>query len=460
MSGAVAYDEFLAAKRVSVGQRGLSDIPDLNPSLFPFQRDVTEFLLRVGCGAAFLDTGLGKTLIQLDWARVVAEETAAPVLILAPLAVAAQTVREGEKFGIEARVVREQADCGPGINVANYERLHLLDPRAFGGVVLDESSILKSFTGKTTRHLIEAFSATPYRLACTATPAPNDHMELGNHAEFLDAMESNEMLARWFLADQSDMGRYRLKKHAVCPFWDWVASWARCISKPSDLGYSDEGFVLPPLKLFKHEVKADRTTDTNGALFRMPDTSATAIHREKRLTTDERADVIAGLVAAEPDEPWLLWCDTNYEADALVAAIEGAVDVRGNMTPEMKEDRLVGFAEGRVKVLITKPSIAGFGLNFQHCARMAFVGLSFSYEKFYQAVRRCWRFGQNRPVNVHVVMADTERAIWDVVNRKSGDHDGMKREMSRAMKRAMRPAQTMESYKPTMPMTLPGWMTK
>lgn len=452
------YDRLLAAKAISAPPRGFEEVPALNPAMFPHQRDVTEFLLRAGRGAAFLDTGLGKSLVALDWGRVVFERTGRPVLMLAPLAVAPQHAREAAKFGIEARVVASPDEVGPGVNVTNYDKVDRFDPAAFAGVVLDESSIIKSFTGATTRKLMRMFAATPFRLACSATPSPNDHMELGQHSQFLGAMSSSEMLTRFFIADQTNMGRYRLKGHAVRPFWSWVASWARCLSHPSDLGHSDDGFALPELRLHRHEVRADVAVDTGGLLFRIPDTSATAIHREKRLTAEVRADRIAEVVAAEPSEPWIIWCDTDYEADALTARIRDAVEVRGSMLETVKEDRLVGFSEGRVRVLVSKPSIAGFGLNWQHCARVAFVGLSFSYEAFYQAVRRCWRFGQARTVECHVAMADTERAIWDVISRKSGDHEAMKTEMTAAMRRACEVRRVRHDYRPAVPMTLPAWM--
>lgn len=361
--------------------------------------------------------------------------------------------------------MREADQIGePRIYITNYERLAKFDPRIFGGVILDESGILKSFTGATTRALMDAFEATPWKLACSATPAPNDHMELGQHCQFLGIMPSNEMLSRWFIADQTNMGRYRIKAPAVRPFWEWVASWARCVSKPSDLGYSDEGFDLPPLNLKRHIVAADRSLqageekDGQARLFRIPDTSATSIHREKRMTTDARADVVAALVAAEPDESWLIWCDTDYEADALTGRIPGAVEVRGSMSPEVKEERLVAFATGRARILVTKPSIAGMGLNLQHCARMAFVGLSFSYESFYQAIRRCWRFGQLRPVDVHVACADTEESIWQVVSRKAGDHDAMKVQMTAAMKRTLKSSSILQRYKPASPASLPSFL--
>jgi hypothetical protein len=452
-----AYQEILARKSVLVPPSGLAKAPELNSKLFPFQRDVTAFLLEQGRSAAFLDTGLGKTFCQLEYGRVVVEHTNAPVLVLTPLAVGPQTAREAAKFGIDAAVVETAADVKKRVNIANYEKLHHFDPSEFAGVILDESSILKSFTGTTTRQLISSFAKTPFRLACTATPAPNDHMELGQHAQFLGAMNSNEMLSRWFIADQTNMGRYRLKGHATSSFWDWVAGWARCVSKPSDLGYSDEGFELPALEVHEHVVDADRSTDTNGLLFRIPETSATSIHKEKRLTCDARAEMIAAQVNADR-EPWLVWCDTDYEADALKARIPDAVEVRGSMPSKMKEERILGFLDGTVRVLLSKPSICGFGLNFQHCARVAFVGLSFSYESYYQAIRRCWRFGQKRPVQVHVAMADTERAIHDTVTRKAGDHDAMKSQMSAAMKRAVERRSIRLPYNPKMQRELPQWL--
>lgn len=454
----ISYAELLTRRAAVAPMRGLDQVPELHPGMFHYQRDVTEYLLGCGRGAAFLDTGLGKSLVALEWGRVIAEHTGKPVLMLAPLAVAPQHVREAHKFGLEARVARDQSEVGPGVNVTNYGKIDHFEPATFGGAILDESSIIKNFTGATSRKLIGMFAETPYRLACTATPAPNDHMELGQHSQFLGAMASNEMLSRWFIADQMNMGKYRLKGHAVKPFWNWVASWARCISKPSDLGYSDEGFILPKLDIQRHIIRSDVSIDAGDMLFRIPEMSATSIHQEKRLTADDRAQAIADIVNADKGEPWVVWCDTDYEADALTARIPDAVEVRGSMTDTMKEERLVGFSEGRIRVIISKPSIAGFGLNWQHCARVAFVGLSFSYESFYQAVRRCWRFGQAREVQCHIAMADTERNIWDVVTRKSGDHEAMKTEMYAAMKRAHEIREIKIDYQPTQPVRLPAWM--
>lgn len=464
-----AYHDLLSRKRCAFEPRGLDSVPGLNPALFPHQRDVTAFLLATGCGAAFLDTGLGKSFIALEWGRVISEHAGKPVLMLAPLAVGPQHAREAVKFGIHAVYAREPnealfASGGPRVVITNYERLHLWDIARFAGVILDESSILKSFAGKTRTALIAAFRDMPYRLACTATPAPNDHMELGNHAEFLGVMASREMLSRFFVNDTSQASqKWRLKGHAAGSFWDWTASWSRAISKPSDIGHDDAGFVLPDLVETSHVVAADRTIDAGdddgqSRLFRMPELSATSVHKEKRLTLGPRADAIAEAVLAEPGEAWIIWVDTDAEADAMRARLKGAVEVRGSMKPDAKEERLVAFSEGRERVLITKPSIAGFGLNWQHCARMAFVGLSFSYEAYYQAVRRCWRFGQMRPVHVHVAMADTEKAIFDAVTRKAEDHEAMKAEMRAAMGRACLSVERQRPYDAALAMEVPSWL--
>lgn len=459
------YHAAIAAKRIAFQDYGFDEAPDLNPAMFPHQASVTKFALEKGRSALFLDTGLGKSLCALDWGRCVVERSNLPVLMLAPLAVSGQHEREAGKFSIDAKAIRDPSEMtGSRVYITNYERLDRFDPAEFGGVILDESSIIKSFNGKTAKALISSFAGTPFRLACTATPAPNDHTELGQHSEFLGAMSQSGMLTRWFLHDSADTGTWRLKGHAVTDFWNWVSSWARCVSKPSDLGFSDEGFELPPLNMQRHIVKADRSVDRGyekdgqARLFRIADTSATAIHKEKRMTVEARADLIAALVAAEPTEPWVIWCDTDYEADALIARIPEGVEVRGSMTADMKEERLTAFSTGQASVIITKPGIAGFGLNWQHCARMAFVGLSFSYESFYQAIRRCYRFGQKRPVDVHVACADTEEAIWNVVSRKAGDHDAMKREMTQAMKRAALIAHEQAPYNPTVKLQLPEWI--
>lgn len=452
------YHELIARKKTMAKAAGFEP-GELHSSLKPHQRHSVEFALRQGRAALFLDTGLGKTFCALEWGRAVVEKTGKPVLMLAPLAVGPQHEREADRWGIDAKYVRGDADMSAArIWITNYEQLKHIDCSHFAGVILDESSILKSFTGKTTRQLIETFQNTPYRLACTATPAPNDHTELGTHAEFLGIMRREDMLVRWFIHDSADTGEWRLKKPAINDFWAWVATWARMISKPSDIGANDDGYDLHPLDIQKHVIEADVSEDTGEFLFRIPNTSATSIHDEKRRTIEDRADQLAQIVSQEPDEPWVIWCDTDYEQDALVSRIGGFVDVRGSQKPEQKEAGLVAFSTGQVRGIITKPSIAGFGLNWQHCARVGFVGLSFSYESFYQAIRRCWRFGQVRPVQCHIVMADTERAIYDVVTRKQGDHNQMKRQMMAAMKRASAPRLRLPEYVPDHIAPLPEWL--
>lgn len=429
------YGEFIAGKQHRAQPVGFDWPTDRLPAaMFDWQKRVCQLALRRGRCALFLDTGLGKTIVQLAWASAVAEHTGRPVLLLCPLAVGPQTVREAEKFGIHGVVLFDPAagvDTSARVVVTNYQKLHHLDPDIFAGVVLDESSILKSFTGTTKRQLCEAFAATVYRLACTATPAPNDHMELGNHSQFLGVMDSTEMLTRWFINDLSQAGVYRLKRHAEQDYWRWVCSWAICAATPSDLGGDDSTHALPPLETVKHELAED-AAGGNGELFRSDAVTATTIHRQKRETIEERARKVAEVIAAEPGRPWLVWCDTDYEADALLEAIPGSVDVRGSHTDRVKEDRILGFSDGRYQILIGKPSQLGFGLNWQHCNRMAFAGLSFSFEQYYQAVRRCWRFGQKNPVQVHVVCAPSEWQIVNTVERKQADFKAMQEGMRSA----------------------------
>lgn len=455
-----AYAQFLARKTTAAEAGGMVTIPPINPQLFPHQRDGVEFALRIGRAAIFYDTGLGKTLVELEWARIVAAHTGRPVLILAPLAVAAQTVREAAKFGIEAKHVHDASEVINGVNVTNYHKLHKFDAAVFGGVVLDESSILKSFDGTTRNMLVDAFDRCQFKLAATATPAPNDHMELGNHAEFLGVLSMREMLSRWFVNDAATASQnWRLKKHAEAGFWSWVASWSISCGMPSDLGHSDDGFVLPPCEMIRHVVETDLTLDRGDTLFRMPKLSATSINKEKRRTMGARVDALAKLVNGSA-EPWVIWTETNFEADLVGASLPGAIEVRGSDKPEDKESRLIAFSEGSARVITTKARIAGFGLNWQHCARMAFVGVGFSYEGLYQAIRRCWRFGQKRPVQVHIFMAETEGAIWDVLQRKMADHDRMKAAMRSAIRGAQqeRPAWGGKPFVPVARPKLPTWL--
>jgi DNA modification methylase len=431
------YQAFLATKAVAASPAGFRvELDTINPKLFAHQRAVVAWALGMGRAAVFADCGLGKSGISLEWARHVAARTGKPVLILAPLTVAAQFVEEGEKFGVPCRYVREQSEVTePGVYTTNYDRLDKIDAAAFGGVVLDESSVLKNFSGTTKRKLVAMWAGTPYRLCGTATPAPNDHQELGNHSEFLGVMQSHSMLARWFVNDTMQAGIWRLKGHAGPDFWRWVTTWAVCLGKPSDLGpeYSDEGYVLPPLRMQQHRVEVDITEGADGALFRNPSLSATSMHAEMRRTCDARAARVAELVATTPG-PWLVWCHTNYEADALRACLPEAVEVRGDQSLEEKERHVADFVHGRTRVLLSKPAILGFGLNFQHCHQMAFVGLSYSYEALYQAIRRSWRFGQTSEVLCHLIAAETEGDVAAAVLAKARDHEAMKIEMVKAMR--------------------------
>jgi hypothetical protein len=379
-------------------------------------------------------------------------------LHMVPLAVGRQIETEGRALGYNIRVIKGMDEVRTGINVCNYDRLDMLDPAAFGAVSLDESHILASLSGATAQRLIQRFAGTRFRFCWSATPAPNDHTELGAHAEFLGVMRSSEMLSRWFVNDTATASQeWRLKGHAVEPFWDWVASWARCASSPADLGFDGSRFELPPMETIKHRVEAG-PAGMDGTLFGA-DLSATSMHAMKRQTAEARAGVVAELIAAEPDEPWIIWCDNNAEADAIRKAVPLAVEVRGSHAADKKEAAIAGFSDGSVRYLIGKPSALGYGLNWQHCARMSFAGRSFSYRAWYQAVRRCWRFGQTRPVIVHLVVAEGEDQIGRVIDRKAAGHAAMKRAMAAAMLRNNGvTSQTMVRYDPQHRAPLPDWL--
>lgn len=426
------YRSFIASKGTAAESHGFQ--PCNQWDLFPHQLATLQFACQKGRSAAFLDTGLGKSRVEAAAAAEFMEASGNPSLILTPLAVARQMKRECQAIGIDATIVREPEDIKPGVNIANYERLPKLDTTIFGGIVLDESSILKSFSGPTKRMLCDAFKQTPYRLAATATPAPNDHMELGNHSEFLGHLGSMEMLCRWFVNDTSTASQdWRLKGHAQADFWRWVSSWSRTATLPSDLGGHDEGFILPPLTYELHTIEADITQDVpDGMLFRIPDGSATTIHREKRITMEDRVARAADLANAATG-PVIVWCETNSESSALAASIPDAIEVHGSMDPDAKVAALDAFTFGQRRVIVSKPKLAGLGLNWQHANTVIFASVSHSYERHYQAVRRAWRFGQTKPVTCHVIISDTETSIWNNVQRKAADHARMKRSMADAM---------------------------
>ena len=450
------YSEFLRRKAVSASAGGFTPRA-MNALLMDFQSASTDFAIRQGRAALYLSTGLGKSICQLEWLDQCIRETNKPALLLAPLAVAKQFEREAAKFAYDAGVIRDMTTVGKRINIVNYDRLDKIDPSVFGSVSMDEASILKSYTGRTSRALIEAFAHVPYRLCATATPAPNDHAELGSQAEFLGLMTQAEMLVRWFINDTNDTGVWRLKGHARSSFYDWMASWSRMAETPADLGFDASRFVLPPLNIIRHQVQAEAVA-AEGMLFDA-NISATNMHDLKRQTAEARAGMIGDLVNAEPDHSWIIWCDTDYEADALRRVIPDAIEVRGSHTIERKEESLEAFAAGRVRNIITKPSVAVFGLNWQHSDRMAFVGRSFSYEAWFQAVRRSWRFGQTNPVNVHLAVAQGEDQIGRVIDRKSADHRAMMAGMTEAQRRnAGYSSKVKVQYNPTYKGTLPTWL--
>ena len=410
------YIAFLASKDRRHGDHGDPVTPgELHATLHGWQQQLTAWAIRKGRAALFADCGLGKTLMQVEWARHSADRA----LIIAPLSVARQTVREARKVDATVTYVRDHASVGgAGIYITNYEMADQFDPAAFGAVVLDESSILKAVDGKTRRRLTAQWHTTPRRLCCTATPAPNDVAELANHAAFLGAASREEMLAAYFTHDSGAIGPsggWRLKGHAAEAFYSWVATWAAAVRQPSDLGWPDDGYALPPLRVHGEIVDADVTPDED-ALFRVDLGGVKGRAQVRRETMGARVERAAKL-AGDGDQ-WIVWCGLNDEATAAADAIDGAVNVPGSWSPEDKARALEAFQDGETRVLVTKPTIAGFGMNFQNAHRMSFVGLSDSYEAYYQAIRRCWRYGQQHPVDAHVIVSELERQIVDNVRSK------------------------------------------
>lgn len=426
-----SYNQFIIGKNRANKSTGFEPQPITVPA-FDWQEHVIKWAVRTGKAALFEDCGLGKTLQQLEWASQVVRQTGGRVLILTPLAVAHQTAQEATKFGLSALVVESGAEMTEaGIYITNYDKIDHFADVYLEGVVLDESSILKNFTGKTRRALTDRFKDTPYRLCCTATPSPNDYTEFGQHADFLGVCSPAQMLATFFINDTFNTGDWRLKKHAEKQFWEWVASWAACIGKPSDIGFDDAGYILPPLNLRTEIVEVDETTGSDDQLFRHATLSATTMHKEMRLTSPARVARVATEVNAST-ESWVVWCNTNDEAEQLAKAIPDAVEIRGSDTAKKKEKAADDFVSGAVRVLISKSGIFGYGMNWQHCSNVAFVGLNYSFEDFYQALRRSYRFGQTKPVNALVVQAATEGAILQTIKRKIEQHRNMQEQMKMA----------------------------
>lgn len=448
------YHTFLDTKRQRVYDHGIQ-LDTRHDFLYDWQNDVVEWACRKGRAAIFADCGLGKTPMQLVWANNMATHTGKPTLILAPLAVSHQTQREGVKFDIPVTICRDQSDVVQGVNIANYEMLAHFDEGEFGALVLDESSILKNFSGMYRRLITRFAHGINYRLACTATPAPNDITEIINHSDFLSVMTGKEVLALFFRQDGNSTHNWKVKGHAERDFWAWMAGWAKAIRTPDDMGYRDDRFILPSLSIQQHTVDG---LPIDGMLFAVEAQTMQERRQARVASLEDRVAACAELVNKSTDA-WLVWCNLNAESAALSAAIPDAVEVSGADSDQVKTDRMLGFSDRRYRVLVTKPKIAGHGMNWQHCANMAFVGLSDSWEQYYQAIRRCWRFGQTRPVNVHVITASTEGAVVANIERKEREATAMMNNLVSHMREFYRTEKrTDDEYVGMMPVALPAWM--
>lgn len=425
------YKEFINSKLTQVVQSGFeSDKTKYNANLFDWQRDIVHWALKKGKACLFEDCGLGKTLQQLSFAEEVCKHTGGNVLILAPLAVAAQTRNEGIKFGIEVNICRTQDDVKPGVNITNYEMIEHFDGTTFEGIILDESSILKNSTGATRILLTEKFKHTPYKLCCTATPAPNDFMEIGNHAEFLGIMTQVEMLATYFVHDGKNTSKWRLKGHAKDKFFEWIASWACCMTSPADLGYDGKEYQLPPLNINEIQVESGNKEAEDGQmLFYAEVAESLSERREARHESLARRVEKSKEIAENADGQALIWCDFNDESAMLAATVEDSVEVKGADSDEHKKTAMINFSQGKVKRLISKPKIAGWGMNWQNCNTVIFCGLSDSFESYYQAVRRCWRFGQKKPVDVYIITSEAEISVKQNIERKQREAEQMTAEL-------------------------------
>lgn len=432
----MSYEDFIASKAFDDVSSGFAiDINQINNKLFDFQRVIVKWALARGRSAIFADTGLGKTAMQCEWAKKVSDHTGGRCLIIAPLCVAHQTVSEAEKFDIQVEYLREPCIPLSPITITNYEMMDHFDMTAFDAVVLDESSILKHQDSKTRKRVITSCKSVPYKLSCTATPSPNDFMELGSQSEFLGIMSAVEMLAMFFTHDGGETNKWRLKGHGEVKFWEWLSSWAACIRKPSDLGFSDERYDLPSLNVFDHTIETENPL--SGDLFMLPAATLMDRRRAQRETVDARVEWVADLVNNSTEE-WLIWCHLNVESEKLAKLIPDAKDIKGSDSITRKETIIDSFTNKKLRCLVTKPKIAGFGMNWQHCRNVAFVGLSDSFEQYYQAVRRCYRFGQQREVNVHLISADVEGNVKKNLERKQIQHDRMSEEMVMHMRDLMK----------------------
>lgn len=460
------YEDFILRKAATAPVVGFEPT-GLPAPMKPFQRDIAQWACRRGRAAVFAGTGLGKSLMETAWADQVQRHTSGQVLIFTPLAVAEQMVQEAAKFGVPGvAYAADQSRVSSPITVTNYDRRDKFDVTSFAGVVLDESGIIKDHDSRTRLELTESCRDVPYLLCGSATPAPNDWTELGQHSEFLGVMSAKEMLAMYFVHDGSVRAKgeneWRLKRHAERDFWQWVASWAVMIRHPRDLGYEDAGYDLPPLTLKQITVEVD-AGPCGSMLFPMQASTLQERIAARRDSIEERVEAAAELVTAQPDEPWLIWCNLNAEADAICKAIPGAVNVQGSDNADHKTKNLLGFVHGQPRVLVSKPSIAGRGMNWQHCANMVFVGLNDSFEQLFQAIRRCWRFGQGRPVTAYLIASELEGAVVANLRDKERKYEAMAEAMAEHMKdlsaRNIRGGRVATStYDPKETMEVPSWM--
>jgi len=456
------YEDFLKSKRFYIEPMGFEPY-SLNPLLFQWQKDVITLAIKKGRFCLFTDTGTGKSAMQLEFASQVTSYTNRPVLILAPLAVTTQTKEEGIKFGYKVNICRTQKDVISGINITNYDMLEHFDADVFSGIILDESGILKHFTSKTRKLIIDTFQKTPYKLACSATPAPNDYMELGNHAEFMGVMTRTEMLSTFFYHDGGETSKWVLKGHAEDKFWEWMSNWAIVIRKPSDIGYENEGYDLPPLNIQEIIVNSE-IGELDGQLMLVTLIASTLTERRqaRRDSIVDRCQMAIDLIKNDPKEQWLIWCDLNRESEMLTK-LSGGTEVKGADDREYKSEKLIGFTHRDFQIMVSKPSIAGFGMNWQQCHNMVFVGMSDSYEMMYQAVRRCWRFGQTKPVNVYIITSEAEGAVRDNIKRKENQAQEMFEKMAAYSKASIEKEVTKtyretEEYNPQKAMVLPKWL--
>jgi hypothetical protein len=459
------YRDFLKKKLTFGIDSGFDiSVDQLNKNQFEWQKVITRWGLKKGKCAFFLDTGLGKTISQLSWSDEIYKETKSNILVYAPLAVSHQTIREGEKFGIKVHRCDSQNDVKPGINITNYQRIHQFDAEKFGGVVLDESSFIKDWQGKFRNELIDRYRLVPYKLCCSATPSPNDYMELGSTSTFLGLMTQPEMLSTFFINDTKDTGTWRLKGHVEKnKFWEWIASWAVVVKKPSDIGFSDEGYNLPPLNYIEHIIPYKG--HKNG-IFVQQVKGLNDLRQSLKETMEERCKLVADIVnRSDNSKIWSIWCNYNDESALLTKLIRGAVEVSGSVKDSEKVKRIIDFFDGKTRALVTKPQIAGHGINLQICHDVVLTGLTHSFEKFYQTIRRHWRFGQKHEVNVHLVMGERERSVYETVRQKEAAMESMFNNMRFHMKDLVKKeifSTTSKAldYNPTKNIVIPKWFCK